>query len=494
MKKINIIAIGLTIFMLLTSCDKFLELTPRDEKVVSTVEDYRDILASYMRLLKTPNRSQEKVLGVDPFTFPRFDVSGNLGIYTGETNLNLNIYYDKNKSEYTQKGKNLLVWLDANPGGVWQQYYEFLGVINLIVEGIETVEGKDEDLRHYVLGEALVWRAFGYFKLLQYFSPYKENKYGIPVYLTPDKNIGTIMPARNTQKEVFEQILGDCYKVLQLLEQTASNEWNCAYRYDFVHAMMAGIYAWKAMSGAAEATDWSHAEKAATEAMQGRKLTNSPQILREMFDCRGVTIETDMSSDEFYFRIMDGDQMQICNYANSYYEEGWMVDGSVNKMYYNKFKENDIRRGIYFTEDGKLSDKYNLLGTWNGGCILLYRLAEMYLIKAEALVRQGKAGEARMVLEEFKRARYIGNFDIPSDDKGLLQDILDERLREFYMENDFRWLDMKRLGVKMTRIIQGEKYVLEPDDFRYCFPIPVEELETNKNMEQTPGWDKVIFN
>lgn len=494
MKKMKIIAVCLAGLMILTSCDKFLELTPRDTRVVSTVEDYRDILASYMRLLKTPNRSQENVLGIYAFTFPKFDVSANLGIYTGETNLNIksSYYYDKEKNEYTKVGKNLVTWLNTDPY-IWDQYYEFLGVMNLIVKGIETATGKDEETRRFVKGEALVWRAFGYFKLLQYYSPYKDNTYGIPVYLTPDENIGDEMPARKTQKEVFGQILDDCREALELMEQTSSNQWNCAWRYDFVNAMMASVYTWKAMSGAAEGSDWGNAEKCATEAMRGHVLSSSPEILRKMFNCRNVTTETDMTNDEFYFRIMDGDRTQVCNYASSYYENSSMVDGKSNPDYFSKFDNNDIRKGIYFTPDGIQSDKYNLLGQSSGGCIILFRLAEMYLIKAEALVRQGNAGEAKKVMEDFKQARYTGEFDVPSDTQHLLQEILDERLREFYMENDFRWLDMKRLGVKVTRIIQGETFVLEPDDFRYCFPIPRSEIEVNKNMVQTPGWDKVIL-
>ena len=53
MKKISIL-VGSLLCILTTSCDKFLELTPRDQKVVSTIEDYRDIMASFMYYLKTP--------------------------------------------------------------------------------------------------------------------------------------------------------------------------------------------------------------------------------------------------------------------------------------------------------------------------------------------------------------------------------------------------------------------------------------------------------
>lgn len=496
MKKRYLLMAGLCCFLLM-SCDKFLELTPRDQKVVSTIEDYRDIMASYMRLLKTPNPTQVSIFGVDAFAFPLFDVAENLGVYTGETNLTTNssYYYNKEKGAYTNEGKNMLTWLKTD-SQAWYRYYTFLGPINLIISGLETAEGTDEDLRNRVKGEALVWRAFAYFKLLQYYAPYKDDTYGVPVYLTPEQDIGTAMPERKTQREVFARIFEDCRDALDLLDQTASGEWNCAWRSDFIHAMMASIYTWRAMSGAAENGDWKEAEKCATEAMKGRVLSNTAGEMKELFNCKDVSGETYLESDEFYFRIIDGTNRQIFDFVYAYYEGGLMggvSDGRVNSAYYGKFKEGDIRKTAWFNEAGTHSDKYNLMGAFGGGCLMLFRLAEMYLIKAEALVRQGKTGEARDVLMEFCRARYTGEISIPSDADALLQEILDERLREFYQENDFRWLDMKRLGIRLERFIGGERAVLEPDDFRYCFPIPARELRLNKNMVQTPGWEKVML-
>lgn len=78
--------------LFMSSCEKFLELHPRDKKVVSTIEDYRAILASYMSLLKTPNRNQDAVFGIY-FNYPYFDMAKYLGIYTGETVLNRNSFF-----------------------------------------------------------------------------------------------------------------------------------------------------------------------------------------------------------------------------------------------------------------------------------------------------------------------------------------------------------------------------------------------------------------
>lgn len=482
----------------MSSCNKFLTLTPHDTKVVNSVEDYRDILASFMRYLKTPTLpSQDVVMGVGLSTlpFPSSEVDGSLSIYTGESNLTTesSYYYDRPNNLYTQTGKNALTWLNTN-SSAWDNIYSFLGPINLIISSVPTAEGSDENLRNRVLGEALTWRAYAFYKLLQLYSPMKDNRLGIPVYLTPEKEIGEAMPERKSQTEVFQRILDDCNQALDLLTKTTYNDWNCAWNADFINAMMADVYAWKACSGAAVDTDWNNAEQHATAAMRGRNLVSSADMLKTIFDCSDNAYSKDLKNDEFYLRIVDGRWTYICDFTYAYYEDGGVADGLVNKVNYRKFADNDIRKKAWFSADGTHNDKYNLIGSdMSQGCIMPFRLADMYLIKAEALVRQGKTGEGKAVLDEFRSHRYTGSLPaIANDGDALLKAIHDERFKEFYMEGDKVWLDMKRFGDTMERTIAGEKNYLTADDFRYCFPIPAREMQYNKKMEQNPGWESVI--
>lgn len=482
----------------MSSCNKFLTLIPHDTKVVNSVEDYRDILASFMRYLKTPTLpSQDVVMGVGLSTlpFPSSEVDGSLSIYTGESNLTTesSYYYDRTNNLYTQTGKNALTWLNTN-SSAWDNIYSFLGPINLIISSVPTAEGSDENLRNRVLGEALTWRAYAFYKLLQLYSPMKDNRLGIPVYLTPEKEIGEAMPERKSQTEVFQRILDDCNQALDLLTKTTYNDWNCAWNADFINAMMADVYAWKACSGAAADTDWANAEHHATAAMRGRNLVSSADMLKTIFDCSDNAYSKDLKNDEFYLRIVDGRWTYICDFTYAYYEDGGVADGLVNKVNYRKFADNDIRKKAWFSADGTHNDKYNLIGSdMSQGCIMPFRLADMYLIKAEALVRQGKTGEGKAVLDEFRSHRYTGSLPaIANDGDALLKAIHDERFKEFYMEGDKVWLDMKRFGDTMERTIAGEKNYLTADDFRYCFPIPAREMQYNKKMDQNPGWESVI--
>lgn len=97
------------------------------------------------------------------------------------------------------------------------------------------------------------------------------------------------------------------------------------------------------------------------------------------------------------------------------------------------------------------------------------------------------------MLENFKRAR-IPDFEGFSG-VDVLEEILNERRKEFCYEVGTRWLDMKRLGIETSRVGMSKEgegtkvYELKSDDYRYALPIPDGiELDYNNKVEQNPGW------
>ena len=203
--------------------------------------------------------------------------------------------------------------------------------------------------------------------------------------------------------------------------------------------------------------------------------------------------------------MIDGTRGYLVDVMNKYYQGSLVpyAETAPDPDFYALFKSDDVRKQTYFREqlDNSIKyDKYNISANTNifvqwglgsaGGIVMLFRSAEMQLIKAEALYRLGREGEAREALNFFKQGRYL-DVEGSYTESDLLSEILKERKLEFYHEQDMWWLDMKRQGTRMERVVNGTLYVLEPDDFRWCFPIPNSELEANKNMVQTPGWDEV---
>lgn len=135
-----------------------------------------------------------------------------------------------------------------------------------------------------------------------------------------------------------------------------------------------------------------------------------------------------------------------------------------------------------------------------------FRIAEMYLIAAEANTRIGTASsleKARGYLKTLKTARIPGfsggNYN---NQEVLMNEIMDERERELVCEG-YRMMDLKRWGKGVKRgLPQNSGLVLFPgqattdglnkpaDDYRMVWPIPKSEMDANTSLagQQNPGY------
>ena len=106
---------------------------------------------------------------------------------------------------------------------------------------------------------------------------------------------------------------------------------------------------------------------------------------------------------------------------------------------------------------------------------VLFRYADVLLMKSEALVRAGQNGDT-----ELQAVR--GRVEAPAR-SATLTNILDERLLEFAWEG-MRRQDLIRFGKYHQSIT--DRPVSAP--FRTVFPIPVDVLSLNTNLTQNPGY------
>ena len=106
---------------------------------------------------------------------------------------------------------------------------------------------------------------------------------------------------------------------------------------------------------------------------------------------------------------------------------------------------------------------------------VLFRYADVLLMKSEALVRAGQNGDAEL---QQVRAR-AGAGARPA----TLNNLLDERLLEFAWEG-MRRQDLIRFGKYHLPI--SDRPVSSP--YRTVFPIPVDVLSLNSNLTQNPGY------
>lgn len=111
------------------------------------------------------------------------------------------------------------------------------------------------------------------------------------------------------------------------------------------------------------------------------------------------------------------------------------------------------------------------------------RMAEQYLIRAEAYCNNGEYGKASADLTTLRQSRYSSGGNISVTAENWLQTISDERVRELYMEG-FRLHDLKRWGRGFERtpqtssLAEGSTLKVSADDPLFVWPIPQHELES----------------
>ena len=111
-----------------------------------------------------------------------------------------------------------------------------------------------------------------------------------------------------------------------------------------------------------------------------------------------------------------------------------------------------------------------------------FRLAEQYLIRAEAYCQKNDFSKAGNDLSTLRKMRYKTGGTINVTKDNWLQTISDERLRELYMEG-FRLHDLKRWHKGFERKPQansqaeGSSLKIEADNPLFVWPIPQHELE-----------------
>lgn len=132
-----------------------------------------------------------------------------------------------------------------------------------------------------------------------------------------------------------------------------------------------------------------------------------------------------------------------------------------------RMKKYEVDRTAY--SDGRMPDND----------IVLYRYADVMLMKAEAKVRNGESG-----YEELNAVRNrVGMSSLPA----TLDNILNERLLELVWEG-WRRQDMIRFGTYNKQYDIHIPSEADKKGYTTVFPIPGKARELNPNLEQNPGY------
>ena len=158
------------------------------------------------------------------------------------------------------------------------------------------------------------------------------------------------------------------------------------------------------------------------------------------------------------------------------------------------FTSDDVRLNTYFgLYNGNLYLNKHI-GSDRGGTIVDLkhaRIAETYLIRAEAYARLGNLTNGSADLNAIRTARMAAYTpQTYTTAAALLDEILLERYKELCFEG-FRYWDLRRFGQGVTRDAQDAEagwQTLDANSFRFVLPIPQAALLANPNTVQNQGY------
>ena len=395
---------------------------------------------------------------------------------------------------------------------VWAGYYSAINNLNIQIAGfakITPASNEVPELNRYK-GDAYLARAYYYHQLVQLFAkPFEPataaSDPGIPLVLEYDV---TALPARSTVKQVYDQILGDLGQAKTLLTGVAGAQGSTRFTKDAVSALEARVKL--------NMKDWAGAKAAADAVIStGTYPLISTQAALTDYWAKDTKTETILqlqaiapnelsNANNIYLGYIPTTK----RYDPDFIPSQWVVD---------KYAGTDFRKAAYFAQlpvtiQGTNYDNVWLVNKYPGNSTLftgantnyqhspkVFRIAEMYLISAEAGARLSGASEtdALAKLNSLRIARGLTALTGLTGN-ALIDAIKDERFRELAFEG-FRLLDLKRWHEPMVRhdpqntnmLATGANYYtlsIPADHPKFVWGIPSNDVTVNKNLQQNSGW------
>lgn len=366
------------------------------------------------------------------------------------------------------------------PSNIWTSRYTMINQTSRIIDASNEIDnqGRLGEVNH-ILGQAYALRAFSHFELFQYFTPDYLDPSGISVpaidFVIVSENV-----KRNTVNEVLTLIETDLNKADGLLD--ASKTDNKFITKDFIVALRARV---ALFSG-----NYSDAITFANQLITKYPLANQSQY-RNMF--------LDSDNTEVIFKAA-----RVIGNARPGFI--WHFGGGgpfieMSNSLFNTLDVSDVRHDVLLNPASNPSGNLHLINKYPGTSVeflsdvKVFRVSEMYLIKAEAELRSNDITASQSTLKALRDVRFDSATPAPSytNLNDGIDFILDERRVELAFEGH-RFLDLKRTGKDLIRNAMDcsgldNACQLLSSDRRFTLPIPAAEINANPNiLPQNPGY------
>ncbi|MFV0376753.1 MAG: RagB/SusD family nutrient uptake outer membrane protein [Mangrovibacterium sp.] len=377
----------------------------------------------------------------------------------------------------------------------WNNGYYAIAQANAVLSRIDELEG-DEAYKKHIKGEALLFRAYNHFMLVNIFAmPYSSatlTSQGIPYVEELETNLNTKY-TNNTIGEVYEKIERDMLDGLSLIDDSYIRE---APKYHFnkkaALAFASRFYLWTGnnekcidystqMLGSAPSQyirNYSLLFNAGGSAAAGVAFINTAEK-SNLLVARRETL--------YSLRYDAKDRLSTSQFQSIFLLNILGSSGNARALiaYYGNSSYTCVRLAKNYEYFRRTSLSSNIGYPYR--IDVLFRGEEVLLNRAEAYSNLGKTDEGIADLEILLKARYLddlsflGDFAIwvnyydiieevaGLDEAGVLADLIERERRREFMEEGIRWFDIRRLGLTVSR---ANGNVLTANDSRKAVAIP----------------------
>lgn len=360
---------------------------------------------------------------------------------------------------FQQVDANRLTADNSTITGVWRAIYSTINGANHIIGKVQSVEDPlfSQQEKDQIQGEAYFIRALAYFDLARGWG-------GVPIVLTytqsPDDGAGI---GRSSREETYAQVLEDLIQAESLLSDNVNR--NRATRHS-VRALRARLHLYL--------EEWDEAERYASQLIDHPAFT-----LVQPYE----TFIQNKNSEESILELAYDNANR--NNHNGYFlptNLGGRLEWRPTEEFIGLVKNEEVggdRVVLIAEEEGvTYGNLYHRSGTGDDPAYLL-RIAEQYLIRAEARAHQNDLTGAAEDLNQVRRRAGLSDRSADSREELLLA-IENERRIEFAFEGH-RWFDLVRTG-------RADEVLGVTDTDRWLFPIPLNDLNADDDLTQNDGY------
>lgn len=359
----------------------------------------------------------------------------------------------------------------------WFNAFQEIRNANIAIEGMTKSQTLTPAIKNQLLGEAKFWRAYTFMGLVNMYG-------GVPLTLSAEPTKNSLLP-RSSADQVWGQIMADLKDAKTLLSPTYPSTERARVNQYAVSALLARAYLYR--------KDWANAELEAT-AVIGSNVYSMPAPSANFIKTSNETI--------LQIYTLTG----FTNYGANFVPAS-PTSGNPNWYlrpgFITSFEAGDARKTNWTAPIGTgpnpdyYPNKYKLrTATAGNEYSIVLRLAEQYLIRAEARAEQNNLTGANGAEADLNVVRNRASL-LPTtalSKANMLLAIEQERKVELFAEYGHRWFDLKRRPSLTDPAKTRADDILAPlkgtnwQSTDILFPIHQDEIIKNPSLTQNPGY------